>query len=563
MFRRVQRSVVLKAAILFAVAALVPFVVSALFLFRNARNTLYAEVVNGLDARVELMRDALDSRLITLRANAVAWASLEVMTDLLTDDLDKRITVVLEGLKRDYALDGELYAVNAGGTVVASSAPATIGHTAPAPAPGAGSRLEPIPLRVSPFDGQRVVGFALPITSRAVEGRVVGTLVIEYHVADLARTVLADLSTAAIVAGDGTVVASTDRWVPDLAQTKAGVHEAGPFIVAAATQRGSREFAGFGWTVIGAAESDVVLAPVIRVERVSLAVGVLGIALVVLLVAVAASRAVRPLRAVAAAAGEISRTMDLSLKVPADRDDEIGQMATAFNRMVDEVNRHVAMLLDANVEMLEVLGSAIAKRDSDTSVHNYRVTLIALAIAEAAGLRREQLQALVKGSFLHDVGKIGISDNILLKPGRLDAAEFDVMKTHVLHGADIVGRYAWLTDALDIVRYHHEKFDGRGYPEGLRGDRIPMNARIFAIADVFDALTSVRPYKPAHSFDRAMEMMTVDRGTHFDPDLFDLFSRLAPDLYARVSQATTEHLVATLREKMRGYFFTAAPPATP
>lgn len=563
MFRRVKRSVVMKAAILFAVAALVPFVVSALFLFRNARNTLYAEVVNGLDARVELMRDALDNRLIALRANAVAWASLEVMTDLVTDDLDKRITVVLEGLKRDYTLDGELYALNPGGTVVASSAAATIGRPAGLPAPAAGSRVEPISLRVSPFDGQRVVGFALPITSRAVEGRLVGTLIIEYHVSDLARTVLADLSTAAVVAGDGTLVAATGRWVPELAQTKAGVHEAGPFIVAAAAQRGSREFGGFGWTVIGAAERDVVLAPVIRVERVSLAAGVFGIALVVLLVAVAAARAVRPLRAVSAAAGEISRTMDLTHKVPAEGDDEIGQMAMAFNRMVDEVNRHVAMLLDANVEMLEVLGSAIAKRDSDTSVHNYRVTLLALAIAESAGLRREQLQALVKGSFLHDVGKIGISDTILLKPGRLDPAEFDTMKTHVLHGADIVGRYAWLADALDIVRYHHERFDGRGYPEGLRGDRIPINARIFAIADVFDALTSIRPYKPAHSFDRTMEMMTQDRGTHFDPQLFDLFSGMAPALYARVSQASTESLVDTLRDKMRGYFFNAAPPAGP
>jgi len=273
------------------------------------------------------------------------------------------------------------------------------------------------------------------------------------------------------------------------------------------------------------------------------------------LVAAAAARAVRPLKDVSRAANSISQTMDLSHKVPSQGDDEIGQMATSFNRMVDEVNRHVAMLIEANVEMLEVLGSAIAKRDSDTSVHNYRVTLLALAVAEAHGLNRTQLQALVKGSFLHDVGKIAISDTILLKPARLEPAEFETMKTHVLHGADIVGRYAWLGDALDIVRHHHERVDGRGYPDGLAGARIPVSARIFAIADVFDALTSVRPYKRAMTFDEAIGTMAADRGSHFDAELFDLFVGLAPSLYAQVSRASTDELVEELRLKMRRYFF--------
>jgi len=571
MFGQLHRSLVLKTALLFAVAALVPFVLAALLLFRTARSTIYAEVVRGLDARVELMRDAVDGKLTTLRGNAVAWAGLEVMTDLLADDLDKRITVALEGLKRDYALDGDIYALNPAGAVVAASAPGAVGRTLPAPLPNpAPGEVVPVALRVSPLDGQPVVGFMLPITSRAVDGRAIGVLLIEYHVQDLARTVLAGtVPTAAIISADGGVVAATERWAPELEHTPAGVREAGPFIVAAAPQHGGGDFPGFGWTVIGAAEREVVLAPVTRVERVSLIAGVTGIALVVVLVAAAAARAVRPLTDVSRAANSISQTMDLSHKVPSQGDDEIGQMATAFNRMVDEVNRHVAMLIEANVEMLEVLGSAIAKRDSDTSVHNYRVTLLALAVAEAHGLNRGQLQALVKGSFLHDVGKIAISDTILLKPGRLEPAEFETMKTHVLHGTDIVSRYAWLGDALDIVRHHHERIDGRGYPDGLSGDRIPVSARIFAIADVFDALTSVRPYKKALSFEEAMRTMAADRGSHFDPGLFDLFAGLAPTLYARVSRASSEELVEELRGKMRRYFFSgggdpgATPPAPP
>jgi len=569
MFGRLQHSVVLKAAVLFAVAALVPFALAALFLFRSSRGALYEEVVRGLDARVELMRGALDSKLTTLRGNAIAWAGLEVMTDLLADDLDKRITVVLEGLKRDYALDGDIYALSPDGVVIAASAAAAIGRSIPSPIPGSSTgTAQAIALRVSPLDGQRVIGFAVPITARALEGRRIGALLIEYHVKDLASSVLAGtIATAAVITADGDVVAATQRWAPELQHTPEGVREAGPFIVAAATQHGGGEFPGFGWMVVGAAERDVVLAPVIRVERVSLVIGITGSALVVLLVAAAAARAVRPLRALSRAANDISQTMDLTHRVPADRDDEIGQTATAFNRMVDEVNRHVAMLLDANIEMLEVLGSAIAKRDSDTSVHNYRVTLLAAAIAEAAGLHREQLQSLIKGSFLHDVGKIGISDAILLKPGRLDAAEFETMKTHVLHGTDIVSRYAWLADALDIVRHHHERVDGSGYPDGLAGARIPMAARIFAIADVFDALTSVRPYKKAMTFDEAMRTMAADRGRHFDPELFDLFTGLAPGLYERISGASTDQLIEELRLKMRRYFFAgsgvmaAAPPA--
>ncbi len=568
MIRQLRGSLVLKTAVLFAVAALVPFVLAATFLVRSARNALYDEVVRGLDARVELMRDALDARLASLRGNAVAWAGLEVMTDLLADDLDKRITVVLEGLKRDYALDGDLHVLAADGRVIASSAETAIGRTIGDPTlvglPRGDVRARAA--APSPIDGLLTAGFAVPITSRAVGDKVIGTLLLEYHLRDLQHSVLSGTVPIAAIVDGGRVVSATDRWVPELTQVPAGRHEFGPFIVASATERGVGAFAGFGWTVFGAAERDVVLARVIRVERISLAVGLAGVVLLVVLVAAAATRGVRPLLAVSHAADRISQTMDLSHKVPADRVDEIGQMGRAFNRMVDEVNRHVDMLLQANVEMLEVLGSAIAKRDSDTSAHNYRVTLLALALAEDAGLDRPALQALVKGSFLHDVGKIGTSDTILLKPGRLDPAEFEIMKQHVLHGTDIVGGYGWLHDALDVVRWHHEKVNGTGYPDGLVGHAIPINARIFALADVFDALTSARPYKKALPFEEALALMARDRGQHFDPELFDRFERLAPDLYRRICQADVAELARTLRIRMRAYLFgssEATPPESP
>ena len=118
---------------------------------------------------------------------------------------------------------------------------------------------------------------------------------------------------------------------------------------------------------------------------------------------------------------------------------------------------------------MEVLGSAIAMRDADTHLHNYRVTVYAIRLAEALGLSKPDIQRLIAGAFLHDVGKIGISDTILLKPpGRLTAQEFQVMRTHVLLGVDIIAKADWLRGARDVVEFHHEKFDGSGYMKGLK-----------------------------------------------------------------------------------------------
>ena len=193
--------------------------------------------------------------------------------------------------------------------------------------------------------------------------------------------------------------------------------------------------------------------------------------------------------------------------------------------------RYSESLLAANLEVLEVLGSAIAKRDSDTDAHNYRVTLYSLRLAEAAGLNAERVRALIKGAFLHDVGKIGVRDHILHKPARLDAEEFRIMQTHVDHGLDIVHRSRWLADAEEVVGSHHEKFDGSGYPKQLAGEAIPLEARIFALADVFDALTSRRPYKEPLSFDETMQILEAGRGKHFDPALLDHFGAIARTLY--------------------------------
>jgi HD-GYP domain-containing protein (c-di-GMP phosphodiesterase class II) len=223
-------------------------------------------------------------------------------------------------------------------------------------------------------------------------------------------------------------------------------------------------------------------------------------------------------------------------------------------QLLNRVTRMSRQLLDANLETIQLLGSAIAKRDSDTDIHNFRVTIYSVRLAEKLGLTRQAIQSLIKGAFLHDVGKLGIRDNILLKPGRLDESEFEVMKTHVQHGMDIVARSSWLQDAEEVVGHHHQKYDGSGYYGGKQGKDIPMNARIFAIADVFDALTSKRPYKEPMSFDKALSIMQEGSGSHFDPDILHAFEQIAHALYQIYGQGDDERARQDLEDIIEEYF---------
>ena len=211
-------------------------------------------------------------------------------------------------------------------------------------------------------------------------------------------------------------------------------------------------------------------------------------------------------------------------------------------------------LMDSHLETVMVLGSAIAKRDSDTDSHNYRVTLMSVRLAEAAHVDPRSIRSLLKGALLHDVGKIGIPDRVLLKPGELDDGEYEIMRGHVELGLEIIERSGWLRDAADVVGYHHERIDGKGYPHGLAGDEFPLLARIFAIADVFDALTSKRPYKEAFPFDQTMTILEQGRGKHFDAELLDIFGRIAPKLHAEISGREGPELRVELDGIVRRYF---------
>lgn len=193
-------------------------------------------------------------------------------------------------------------------------------------------------------------------------------------------------------------------------------------------------------------------------------------------------------------------------------------------------------LKQTNYEVVFRLSAAAEFRDNETAEHIKRMSVSAANLARTAGLTNEEVDIVLHASPLHDIGKIGVPDNILLKPSKLTAEEWGVMKTHTEIGGRILeGSNNPLLKAGEIIaRTHHERWDGTGYPQGLSGLDIPVYGRICAIADVFDALTNVRPYKPAFPVEKAVEIMQEGRGTHFDPDLLDLFleevARREPDI---------------------------------
>lgn len=205
-----------------------------------------------------------------------------------------------------------------------------------------------------------------------------------------------------------------------------------------------------------------------------------------------------------------------------------------------------------NIDMWWVLGKLTELRDGETAGHNLRVTTYTLLFAEALDLPPEEIVRTTKGALLHDVGKLAVPDCILGKPGPLTPDERAEMAKHVRFGLEIVSQSQILHEAAAVVGGHHERYDGNGYPLGLKGEAIPREARLFALVDVFDALTSSRVYKPAFGIEEALATMAGGRGSHFDPTLFDRFREIAPDLARRLPRADAA-LTALLMDRLLPY----------
>ncbi len=208
--------------------------------------------------------------------------------------------------------------------------------------------------------------------------------------------------------------------------------------------------------------------------------------------------------------------------------------------------------LDETEEIVFALAQAVEQRDANTGNHCERLSFISVALGIALGLDRVSLLALHRGGYLHDVGKVGIPDAILFKPGKLTEEEWVTMRSHPARGEDICRHLTALGPVLPIIRHHHERWDGSGYPDGLRGNQIPLLARILQIADIYDALTSARPYKAAFTATEAIDIMRAEteRGWR-DPRIFQLFTRLHRDVISKMGIAdTTELGLVSMRQSL-------------
>src|SRR6266850_2511121 len=180
---------------------------------------------------------------------------------------------------------------------------------------------------------------------------------------------------------------------------------------------------------------------------------------------------------------------------------------------------------------LEALGDALDLKDAETEGHSKRVTAFTIAIARAMGLPAERIRVIARGAFLHDIGKMAIPDAILRKPGALNEEERAIMREHCYRGYQMLRKIPFLTEAADIVYSHQEKFDGTGYPRGLKGEQIPLGARIFAVADTLDAITSDRPYRAAQPTRAALDEIGRFSGTQFDPDVVKTFLSMPESIW--------------------------------
>ena len=236
------------------------------------------------------------------------------------------------------------------------------------------------------------------------------------------------------------------------------------------------------------------------------------------------------------AKGQIKGVLEIFHRVPLEHDAEwlnflrtlAGQAAIAIDNatLFDNVQRSNLELALAYDATIEGWSHALDLRDKETEGHTQRVTDMTVRLARTFDLSEAELVQVRWGALLHDIGKMGVPDEILLKPGPLTDEEWVIMKKHPVLAYEMLSPIQYLRSALDIPYHHHEKWDGTGYPLGLKGEQIPLAARIFAVVDVWDALCSDRPYRPAWPVEKVREHIRAGAGTHFDPQVLDAFLKI-------------------------------------
>ncbi|MEO8381168.1 MAG: HD domain-containing phosphohydrolase [Acidobacteriota bacterium] len=374
-----------------------------------------------------------------------------------------------------------------------------------------------------------------------VIGAVVGVVSLRRIVARIREEGKGDV-TAFIVDGDGRVVVHSEPSIevqhPDLS----GLKIVRDFGRAQVPVRLTESYEDKGVKVLGTVApappnlgvivqkpEKLAFASVDKMISATLQWGAIALALAIVVSVLFAAGIARPIRLLAERTHEIARG-NYQQRVELKTRNEIGELATNFNVMSSSIEKAVEQLKKAATEnhllfinSVRMLAAAIDAKDPYTRGHSERVARYSIGIGKILGLPEKEMRDLRISALLHDVGKIGIDDRILRKPGALSEDEFEVMKGHPVKGAAIMSGVAQLIDIIPGMKYHHEKWSGGGYPDGLEGEQIPMQARIVAIADTFDAMTTNRPYQKAMELGYVVEKIKSFGGSRFDPRVVDAF----------------------------------------
>jgi putative nucleotidyltransferase with HDIG domain len=220
----------------------------------------------------------------------------------------------------------------------------------------------------------------------------------------------------------------------------------------------------------------------------------------------------------------------------ADKEVQLQRYAADLRETFKEERARAQELRDSYFATVRALTNAVEARDAYTGKHAERVAAYALELGKAVGERWADSPEIEFGFLLHDIGKVAVPDSILHKPEPLTPQERELIQQHPVTGWEIVRQVDFLGAASDVVRHHHERWDGAGYPDGLKGEKIPLTARVFAVVDTFDALTTTRPYRPASPIADARALIQDGRGTQFDPAVVDAFAAMPDDVFERIRE---------------------------
>lgn len=378
---------------------------------------------------------------------------------------------------------------------------------------------------LSPTGAQPALYWAGPV--HVAGGRIVGAVLVGESLAEIAAAVpgsaLYDISGTPLASGLPSAPLATDAIRRQVTTLKAvrmddtrGDHAYGA-LFSTWIMRGSQ----LGYLAVQA-NADPLLSLVAQLRLVLTLVFTAAALLTLLVGTVTASRLTRPIDLLVRSMRAVSAG-DLRHRAAVVSRDEIGYLARTFNDVTASLEEKTGALEETTFASMEALARAIDARDASTFGHSARVAAISVEIADAMQLTAKDREALRRAALLHDIGKIGVEDKVLRKPSPLTAAEAGEMREHPRIGYDMLKGLRFLQPSLPGVLYHHERWDGAGYPTGLAGTAIPLPVRILAVADVFDAMTSDRPYREGLSYEAATAAIRIEAGLQFDPDVVTAF----------------------------------------